>query len=411
MTKNKCLLTIISVTCLIMVSSVTAESAQWEPVTGKEDLSNFMTGAPLEWEEPGSGRNRGEYKADGTGTLVTFGAPIARTWEVTGDDQDQISVKVGKVTQSWRLERNTADPALYRAIDVDSGTVTEIRISEDGASATIDGSPKAAGNEGGAAAPSASEIAAQLANPSSPLAALNFNLQFRSFTGDLPGADDESSTSLLFQPQFPFVLESGDQVIFRPAFSVLTDQPVFNAGKGSFDSKTGLSDLGFDLLLTHTTDSGYLMGAGIFSTLPTATSAELTGGHLTLGPELAWAKLSPDYVAGAIVSQEWDVAGWGNGSVNRTTFSGFANLLLDRGVTFGSNPIIGYDWSSEQWTVPLNLSVSKTIMIGQTPCKVGLDINYYAVQPDDFGPKWMVSVNFVPVVRNFLADWLGLGEE
>jgi hypothetical protein len=315
----KQLLQIMVVISLVIVSSVTAQSGQWQPVTGEENLRNFMSGTTLEWEEPGSGENRGEYQADGTGTLFTFGAPIPRTWEVIGDDQ--VSVKVGKVIQSWRLEKSTTDPTLYRSIDVASGTVTEIRLSEDGASATIQGSPETAGNDGSAAAPSAAEIAAQLANPSSPLAALNFNLQCRSFKGDLRGADDESSTSLLFQPQFPFVLESGNQVIFRPAISILADQPFFDVNTETFDSEAGLSDISFDLLVSRTSDTGYLTGAGIYSTIPSGTSSELTGGLWTLGPEFALAKISPDYVLGGIVSHEWDFAGWSDGSVNRTTIS------------------------------------------------------------------------------------------
>lgn len=403
----KRLLSTMIVMALAVISTAIAQSAEWQPVTG-ENLRNFMSGTTLEWEEPGTGKNRGEYRADGTGTLYTFGAPIPRTWEVKGDDQ--ISVKVGKITQSWRLERNISDPTLYRSIDVTSGTKTEIRMSNDDATGTIQANPEAAGNSGGAAAPSASEIAAQLANPSSPLAALNFNLQFRSFKGDLPGADDESSTSLLFQPQFPFVLESGNQVIFRPAISILADQPFFDVNTETFDSTAGLSDISFDLLLTSTSDTGFLKGAGIFSTIPSGTSSELTGGLWTLGPEFALAKISPDYVLGAIVSQQWDFAGWGDGSVNRTTISVFGNLLLPGGKTLGSNPIIGYDWDTEEWTLPLTLSYSKTHIIGQTPWKIGFDLNYYVEKPDAFGPDWMLSVNVVPVVPNFLAGWLGIGE-
>jgi hypothetical protein len=404
----KQLLQIMVVISLVIVSSVTAQSGQWQPVTGEENLRNFMSGTTLEWEEPGSGENRGEYQADGTGTLFTFGAPIPRTWEVIGDDQ--VSVKVGKVIQSWRLEKSTTDPTLYRSIDVASGTVTEIRLSEDGASATIQGSPETAGNDGSAAAPSAAEIAAQLANPSSPLAALNFNLQFRSFKGDLPGADDESSTSLLFQPQFPFVLESGNQVIFRPAISILADQPFFDVNTETFDSEAGLSDISFDLLVSRTSDTGYLTGAGIYSTIPSGTSSELTSGLWTLGPEFVFAKLTPDYVVGGLMSHEWDFAGWSDGSVNRTTISVFGNLLLPGGKTLGSNPIIAYNWDTEEWTVPLTLSYSKTIIKGQTPLKIGFDLNYYVEKPDAFGPDWMLSLNVTPVVSNFLADWLGISE-
>ena len=55
---------------------------------------------------------------------------------------------------------------------------------------------------------SVEEIAADLANPNTPLASLNFKLQFRTYEGDLPGAHEQESTTLLFQPSFPFPLAS-----------------------------------------------------------------------------------------------------------------------------------------------------------------------------------------------------------
>jgi hypothetical protein len=66
----------------------------------------------------------------------------------------------------------------------------------------------------------AEEIAAELANPNTPMASLNLKLQFRSFDGTLPGASSQSSTTLLFQPSFPFTLDNGDLVFFRPAIPI-----------------------------------------------------------------------------------------------------------------------------------------------------------------------------------------------
>ena len=51
---------------------------------------------------------------------------------------------------------------------------------------------------------SADQVAKDLANPNNSLANLTFKNQFRWFKGDLPGADDQNSYTLLFQPVFPF---------------------------------------------------------------------------------------------------------------------------------------------------------------------------------------------------------------
>ena len=72
----------------------------------------------------------------------------------------------------------------------------------------------------------------------------------------------------------------------------------------------------------------------------------------------------------------------------------------------GTKPIINYDWKAEEWTVPLNLSISKTFMVGKMPLKLALDMNYYIDQPDLFGPKWMVGFEITPVVPNIFERWI-----
>jgi len=76
------------------------------------------------------------------------------------------------------------------------------------------------------------------------------------------------------------------------------------------------------------------------------------------------------------------------------------------GWSVGSLPIMDYDWEGEEWTIPLNLTVSKTLKWGNTPLKVELDLNYYVEQPDAFGPKWMIGFNVTPVVPNFINNWI-----
>ena len=179
----KRLLPVIISMLFIVGASAIALGAEWEPVTGKEALSKFMSGTTLKWEE-GGGQSWGEYRADGTGTLHAWDASSPRTWEVKGDDQ--VCVTAGNVTECWQLEKNSADPNLYRSREIGTGKMTEIRMSSDSAVGTIQGDPKAAGDKGGAAAPSANEMAAQLANPTSPVANMTFRNQFFWYEGDLP---------------------------------------------------------------------------------------------------------------------------------------------------------------------------------------------------------------------------------
>ncbi|EGR5930655.1 hypothetical protein BS028_28570 [Vibrio parahaemolyticus] len=46
-----------------------------------------------------------------------------------------------------------------------------------------------------------------------------------------------------------------------------------------------------------------------------------------------------------------------------------------------------YDWKSEQWTVPINLAVSKLTSIGDQKVSFQFGGRYYATAPDG-GPDW-----------------------
>jgi hypothetical protein len=253
---------------------------------------------------------------------------------------------------------------------------------------------------------SADEIARELSNPNTALASLNFKNQFRWFEGDLPNADDQSSYMMLFQPVFPFPLENGDKIIWRPALPLLVDQPIFEPGKLDFDGESGMGDIGFDLAYAHTSSDGILTAVGLFTTLPTATSSELGSGKWSIGPEVLIGKLDKDYVLGILPNHQWDVAGWGDQSVNLTTAQVFATYLPGGGWNVGTAPIINYDWSSDQWTLPINLTVGKSVIMGGRPWKLAVEINYYVEKADAIGPEWMIGLNVTPVVKNSLVGLL-----
>lgn len=108
-------------------------------------------------------------------------------------------------------------------------------------------------------------------------------------------------------------------------------------------------------------------------------------------------------MVGIFPSHQWDVAGWGDNDVNLTTIQVFGTLLPGDGWSIGTSPIMTYDWTNDQWTIPLNLNVGKTVIWGGTPWKLSAEVNYYIEKPDTFAAEWMVGINITPVVENFLA--------
>jgi len=258
---------------------------------------------------------------------------------------------------------------------------------------------------------SADEVARELANPNNSLASLTFKNQYRWYTGDLPDADDQGNYTLLFQPVFPFTLEpteSGGKanLFVRPAVPLLLDQPTFDRREGSFDEVSALGDIGFDIGYGVTEKTGLLWAYGMVGTLPTATDDDVAGKQLRLGPELLFAKFDKWGMYGIFPSHQWDVSGSDRRHFSNTQTQLFLNFLPGGGWTYGSIPIINYDWKTEDWTLPVNFTFGRTIKMGKTPVKLQAEINYYVEQSDAFGPEWMIGINVTPVVKNFLDAWV-----
>ena len=246
-------------------------------------------------------------------------------------------------------------------------------------------------------------IARDLANPNTPLASLNLKFQVRTFDGSARHAEQQESLTVLLQPTLPFPLPNKDIILFRPAIPLLIEQPVPSGP--AFDSKTGLGDISFDLAYATTTKSGLLLATGIISSLPTATSDDLGTEQWTLGPELLVGYLQKKYVMGIFPNHQWDVAGNGNRDVNLTTTQVFGVYLPSGGWSVGTTPIIAYDWESEDWTVPLNVTAGRTLVLNGRPWKFSAELNYYVERSDTFGPQWMIGFTVTPVVENVMASW------
>lgn len=262
-------------------------------------------------------------------------------------------------------------------------------------------------------AKSADEVAKELSNPAGSLASLNFNFQYETFKGDLPGADDQDSWSMIFQPSLPFpVGDKGRNVLFRPAFPVLFDQPVFKADKGAFDNANfALGDIGFDLVYAgnemKTKKEGFLWGVGAAGTLPTATDSDVAGKQWRLGPEFFGGIIREWGLVGALVSNQWNIGGWDDDSYSAMTAQYFYAIGLGKGWQIASSPVITYDWmadSDQAWTVPVGLGVAKTTKLGGKPWKFSFQVQYFVEQPDAFGPEWLFKLTVTPVVQNELAS-------
>jgi hypothetical protein len=267
---------------------------------------------------------------------------------------------------------------------------------------------------------SADEAAKKLANPAGSLASLANNLTYRTFKGDLPGADNQESWAYTFQPVLPFPVGDKDRrIIFRPAFTVAFDQPVFDRDKDEFKSlSTNLADLTFDLVYAgnnmKTRQEGYLWGTGIAGTVPVATNDALGGEQWRVGPEVFGGVLRKWGVFGALVNNQWNLGG-GDGApgsndqaYSTTTTQYFYGITLGKGWQILTAPVITYDWkadSDEALSLPLGTGIAKTMKIGDITWRFQTEVWYYLEQPDAFGSEWQVSFEARPIIQNPFLRW------
>jgi hypothetical protein len=83
----------------------------------------------------------------------------------------------------------------------------------------------------------------------------------------------------------------------------------------------------------------------------------------------------------------WSVAGSDSRQdVSATFLQPFLSYTTKTAWTFSINTESTYDWNAEQWSVPINGSVSKVLKIGGQLLSVAAGVRYWAESPDA-GPE------------------------
>lgn len=248
---------------------------------------------------------------------------------------------------------------------------------------------------------SADDIARELANPNATLGGLIFNFDQTWYDGELPDARDQRGTKLAFQPSLPYSVAEGVNVFLRPLVPVYFSQPVY--GETGFEQKGfNLGDISTDAVLGKTWQSGLVTMVGVFASFPTATDDALSANQTILGPEAVVGYGGHWGFVGVLISQGWGLA---SDATQRASSMGgqyFLVLNLGKGWQFNSQPLFSYNWKASEGnrlTLPIPLGVKKTLTVGSTYVNLTLQYFYYAVAPDNFGPKHQIRFVVTPIVK------------
>ena len=279
------------------------------------------------------------------------------------------------------------------------------------------------------------KIALELSNPATGLRTFDFEFEYRTYQGDLPGADDLDSYRMVFTPSWPIRLDNGKTLFLRAHIPINGDQPQWNPiswltweeflirqapapgsdpdSRWSLDPETGsfsyghdnLGNIGIDIGYGGVSDNGMIGILSLASVAVTSDDASARRGQWLLGPEVTLGKITQWGLFGVRAKHLTNVAGEGDQELdydtNETTLDVFFAYSLGNSWQIESNPVILYDWeavSGNQWYVPVGAGISKTLRLGRVPIRFGVELQHYVVSPERFGKKWLLKFNLTPVL-------------
>ncbi len=155
----------------------------------------------------------------------------------------------------------------------------------------------------------------------------------------------------------------------------------------------------------------FLWGAGFDVMAPTATEDILGTGKWAAGPSALAVYMGPKWKLGALGMHYWDFAGDDDRSdVNMTNLQYFWYYSLDSTTSIGAAPNIIANWeqdSDNAFTVPIGIGINKTVQFGKVPVRIGAEVHYSAIQPDDVpGAEWNFRFYIIPAAPSALFSWM-----
>ena len=226
----------------------------------------------------------------------------------------------------------------------------------------------------------AAELAKKLSNPIASLISVPVQ---NNWDFGIGSADAMRYTANI-QPVAPFSLNEDWNLITRTILPVIYAESPVKGGRDAW----GLGDVVQSFFLSPKEPvGGWIVGAGPVFLWPTATDRALGGGKFGAGPTAVVLQQTKGWTYGMLANHIWSYEGWGPQNVNATFLQPFVSYTTKTVTTFGFNTESTYDWSSKQWTVPFNASVSQLVMLGGKPVQFSLGARYYAERPSG-GPDW-----------------------
>lgn len=222
------------------------------------------------------------------------------------------------------------------------------------------------------------QLAKKLANPVAALISVPFQLNYDENFGVNDGG---KKLVLNIQPVIPIEINDEWNVISRTILPVVWQDNIFQ-GAGS---QNGISDIvqSFFLSPKAPTADGWIWGAGPVFLLPSGSDELLSAEKWGAGPTAVVLKQEGSWTYGALANHIWSFAGDDNrADISATYLQPFVVYITKTYTSFMLNTESTYDWKNEQWSIPINATVSQMLKIGGQPLSIYAGARYWADSPE-----------------------------
>lgn len=234
---------------------------------------------------------------------------------------------------------------------------------------------------------SSQELAEKLNNPIAALISVPFQYNYDSHVGTQKG----EKNTLKIQPVIPFQINDDTNIISRSIIPLIEQHNT--TSEHNTEKAVGDITQSFFYSPKAPTSSGWVWGVGTALLIP--TGSDLSSDSWGAGPTVVALKKSGPWSYGVLANHIWDYAGSSNRDhISDTYIQPFVHYTLPTATSFGINTESTYDWRKNQWSVPVNFTVTQVVKTGKHVFQVGVGARYWAVSDDEHGPKgWGVRAN------------------
>jgi len=221
------------------------------------------------------------------------------------------------------------------------------------------------------------DLAKKLNNPVASL--VSVPLQFNYDCCFKPVGSDR--VTLNIQPVMPFGLTRDWNLIVRTILPVIAQPSAVAGGHSSF----GFGDTNQSFFFSPAGEAGgFIWAIGPAFLWPTATEPALGSHKWGAGPTGLLLKQEGGWTVGILANHIWSYGGEREyPNVNNTFLQPFLSYTWPDTTNIGLNTESTYNWTSKQWTVPVNLTVGHLVSLGDQRVNLTLGGRYYPERSHD----------------------------